>query len=120
MYVLTKFGNAKLQSLTLLRLDPKKPKETRNATKTWVPNVDPNTGVERVPSQPTTAEVRVPDLVLDGRGSGSEWEIVARVSASTPALLEITLTHIATGAVTCRFRAKTSGGSQTTAVEFTE
>lgn len=120
MYLLTKFGNAKLQSLTLLRLDPKKPKETRNATNNWVPNVDPATGAKRLPSQPSTASVRVPDLVLDGRGSGNVWEIVARVSASTPALLEITLTHIATGTVKCRFRAQASNGTQTTAAEFTE
>lgn len=119
MYLLTKYGNAKLQSLVFRRLVPKKPKKSLDATKTWVANLDPGTG-DKLADAPWSAEVRVPDPVLDGRGSGSQWEVAARVSAQEPALLVITLSDRATGEVVLSFAAKASNGSATTAVEFTE
>jgi len=119
MYVLTNYGNAKLQSLTLRRIQPQ-PARTINATTHWDPNWDPQAGTKKVPEQPKTARVHANPIVLDGKGSGSQWEIRARVSSGPPALLIITLIHDQSRDVACSFEANATGGAQVTAVRFTE
>ena len=117
MYVLTNFGNAKLQSLTLQRISPPK---TITVTTPWVSNVDPVNGTKKVPEQPKTARVHANPIVLDGQGSGSQWEIKARVSSGPPALLVITLMHDQSRVVAASFEANAAGGARVTAVRFTE
>jgi len=119
MYVLANYGNATLQSLTLRRISPP-PAKTINTTNPWEPNLDPATGAKKVPEQPKTARIFAEPLVLNGAGSGAEWEIKARVTSSVPALLVITVMHEQTRNVACSFEANASGEPQTTAVRFTE
>jgi hypothetical protein len=119
MYVLANYGNARLQSLTLRRISPP-PARTIDATNPWEPNFDPETNTKKVPEQPKTARIFAEPLVLNGAGSGAEWEIRARVTSPVPALLVITVMHEQTRNVACSFEANASGGAQTTAVRFTE
>ena len=119
MYVLARFGNAKLQSLTLKRITPAPPK-TINATNPWDSNFDPATNIKTVPEQPKTASVFKDPIVLNGFGTGAQWEITAKVTSSEPALQLITLMDKATRAVVCSFEANASGSPQVTAVRFTE
>jgi hypothetical protein len=120
MYVLANYGNAKLQSLTLRRISPP-PAKTIDATNPWEPNLDdPATGAKKVPEQPKTARIFAEPVVLNGAGSGAEWEIKARVTSPVPALLVITVMHEQARNVAVSFEANASEGQQTTAVRFTE
>lgn len=118
MYVLTNYGNARLQSLRLRRITPP-PAATIDATNPWEPNLNPD-GTKKVPEQPKTARVFAEPLVLNGPGSGAEWEIRARVTSSVPALLVITVMNEQTRDVVVSFEANASGAPQSTAVRFTE
>lgn len=119
MYVLTKNGRANLQGLTLTRLNPG-PVQVIDVTAPWVPNVDPATGTVKVPESTKTAEVHANPIVLDGRGSGSQWELRADVNAGAPARLRFILIHEQSREIKCRFTVTAANGAATKSVGFTE